>query len=62
MVSCASNTEKGPMGKDASCSNHVLGRMVASYDREEDTSDMEDNMAGISSSYDNHSRVESLAP
>ena len=49
------------MGKDSSCSDHVLGRMVASYDREEDTSDMEDNMAGISSSYDNHSPAESLA-
>lgn len=61
MVSCASNTDKDPRGKDSSCSDHVLGRMVASYGREEDTSDKADNMAGISSSYDNHSPAESLA-
>lgn len=61
VVSCASSNERGRVGKDSSCSNQTLGRMVASYDRGEDTSDKVGKMAGISSFYDNHSPGESLA-
>jgi hypothetical protein len=62
VVGCASITDKGLMGKGSSCSNQALGRKVASYDREEDTSDKVGKKAGTSSSYDSHSPAESLAP
>ena len=62
MASCASNTEKGPKGKDSSCSNRVPARMEASCDKEGDTSDKADKMVGISSSYDNHNPMESQPP